>query len=196
MFFRGHPDVAIAGIWQFCGLLRCHCENQAHELPQWGHDHGQRRWCLTPSKKENEPHIKSVQFPSISRSLSHMFSCYICILSFQQGGPWCSFSLGIMCRNTLDLQDGRYALCFARPCMSPWGRLGLLHIIFRRLAWFKACCVLVLGAPCWKEKIPHKEIRHELSSEVACCFLWLFFFKEMFSDFPLVSPQDSLLSNL
>ena len=58
--------------------------------------------------------------------------------------------------------------------------------------------VLVLGGTCWNEKIPHKEISHKLSAEVACSvsFHFFFLFKKMFSDFPLASTQDSVLSNL
>ena len=57
--------------------------------------------------------------------------------------------------------------------------------------------MLVLGGTCWNEKIPHKEIRHKLSSEVACSVSFHFFLlKKMFSDFPLASTQDSLPSNL
>lgn len=62
-------DIAIAGTWQFGGLICWRCEDEVPEFPQWGNGRGQSRWCLPPSEKENEPHIKSVQFLSSYESL-------------------------------------------------------------------------------------------------------------------------------
>lgn len=130
-------------------------------------------------------------------SLSHTSLCDICILSFpQQGGPYCPFSLDIICVNNLDSQDGRNTLCFSlTTCLLKEG------YVYYTLASesehdLGVAVVLVLGAPCWNEKIPPIEIRHKLSSEVACSVPFYFFlFKKMFSNFPLVLTQDSLLSN-
>ena len=36
--------------------------------------------------------------------------------------------------------------------------------------------MLVLGGACWNEKIPHKEIRHKLSSKVPCSVSFYYFF--------------------
>lgn len=131
-------------------------------------------------------------------SLSHMFFCYIYILPTPS--PAKQSLVFIFTRYYLHKHFG-FAGWELRTvfCPDPHVKKGYVYQMLSSEDGHDLgiAAVLILGGTCWNEKIPHKEIRHKLSSEVACSVsFYYFFFKKMISDFPLASTQDSLLSNL
>ena len=158
---------------------------------------GQSR-CLLPSEKGNKPHVKSIQHAAVtegpfipSRFLKSRV-LWFHLHPFFSSARWPSVSISTRYYLYKHFRSARWEI---HTLFCPDPHVSLRKAVFVTISSSEdehdlgTAVVLVLGGTCWNEKIPHKEIRHKLSAEVACSVSFFFFLRKCSQIFLLHQPK-------